>query len=100
MARLQGVSLLPGFCSGNKIGGGNVLSSRTSHVVNRVAILLRTVAPAVGQSDIWLGSFHRLMRDRLGPARANTATAHKLATLIDHLLKYKEQYVDVERLLY
>jgi transposase len=89
-----------GLCPGNKISGGKVLSSRTPHVVNRVAILLRTVAPAVGRSDTWLGSFHRRMRGRLGPASANTATAHKLARLIYHLLKYKEEYIDVDRLLY
>jgi transposase len=89
-----------GLCPGNKISGGKVLSSRTPHVVNRVAILLRTVAPAVGRSDSWLGSFHRRMRARLGPAGANTATAHKLATVIYHLLKYKENYIDVDCLAY
>src|SRR5262245_27948549 len=31
-----------GLCPGNKISGGKVLNSRTAHVVNRVAILLRT----------------------------------------------------------
>jgi transposase len=66
-----------GLCPGNKISGGKVLSSRTPHVVNRVSILLRTVAPSVGRSETWLGSFPRRMRARLGPAGANTATAHK-----------------------
>jgi hypothetical protein len=89
-----------GLCPGNKISGGKVLSSRTVNVVNRVTILLRTVAPAVGRSDTWLGSFHRRMRARLGPAAANVATAHKMATLIYHLLKYKEEYIQVDRLLY
>lgn len=89
-----------GLCPGNKISGGKVLSSRTVHVVNRVATLLRTVAPAVGKSDTWLGSFHRRMRARLGPAAANTATARKLATVIYHLLKYQEEYIDVDRLVY
>ena len=89
-----------GLCPGNKISGGKVLSSRTAHVVNRVAILLRTVAPAVGMSDPWLGSFHRRMRAGLGPAGANTATAHKLATLIYHLLRFKEGYIAVDRLFY
>src|SRR2546427_7330905 len=32
-----------GLCPGNKISGGKVLTSHTAHVVNRVAILLRTV---------------------------------------------------------
>jgi transposase len=89
-----------GLCPGNKISGGKVLSSRTVHVVNRVAMLLRTVAPAVGRSDTWLGIFHRRMRARLGPAAANTATARKLACMVYHLLKYKEEYIDVDCLLY
>jgi transposase len=89
-----------GLCPGNKISGGKVLSSRTAHVVNRVAILLRTVAPSIGNSDTWLGIFHRRMRAHLGPAGANTATARKLAALIYHLLKYKENYIDVDQLVY
>ena len=89
-----------GLCPGNKISGGKLLSSRTVHVVNRVGILLRTVAPAVGRSDTWLGVFHRRMRARLGPAGANTATARKLAALVYHLLKYKEDYIDVDQLVY
>lgn len=89
-----------GLCPGNKISGGKVLSSRTARVVNRVAILLRTLAPALARTDTWLGSFHRRMKARLGPAAANTATARKLATLVYHLLKYKEEYIDVDRLVY
>jgi len=89
-----------GLCPGNKITGGRVLSSRTVHVVNRVSILLRTVAPSVGRSDTWLGIFHRRMRARLGPAAANTATARKLACMVYHLLKYKEEYIDIDCLIY
>lgn len=89
-----------GLCPGNKISGGKVLSSKTVHVVNRVAILLRTVAPAIGRSETWLGIFHRRMRARLGPAAANTATARKLACIIYHLLRYKEDYIDVDCLIY
>lgn len=89
-----------GLSPGNKKSGGKVLSSRTCHVVNRVSILLRTLATAVGRSDTWLGVFHRRMRARLGPAGANTATARKLACLIYHLLRYKEGYIDVDVLIY
>jgi transposase len=89
-----------GLCPGNKISGGKVLSSRTARVVNRVAILLRTLAPTLGRTDTWLGVFHRRMKARMGPAAANTATARKLATILYHLLKYKEEYVDVDRLVY
>jgi transposase len=89
-----------GLCPGNKISGGKVLSTRTARVVNRVAILLRTLAPTLARTDTWLGSFHRRMKARLGPAAANTATARKLATIVYHLLRYKEEYIDVDRLLY
>ncbi len=89
-----------GLCPGNKISGGRVLDSRTAHVVNRVAILLRTLAPSIGKTDCWLGIFHRRMRGRLGPAGANTATARKLACLVYHLLKYREQFIDVDQLVF
>ena len=88
-----------GLCPGNKISGGKVLDSRTAHVVNRVSILLKALAPSIGKTDTWLGIFHRRMRARLGPAGANTATARKLACLIYHLLRYKEEYIDVDHVL-
>jgi hypothetical protein len=89
-----------GLCPGNKISGGKVLSSRTARVVNRVAILLRTLAPTLGRTDTWLGVFHRRMKARMGPAAANTATARKLAMILYHLLKYREEYIDVDRVVY
>ena len=82
------------------MSGGKVLSSRTPHVANRVAIFLRMVGPAVGRTNTFLGCFHRRMRARLGPAGANTATARKLACMIYHLLKYKEDFIDVDALLF
>lgn len=88
-----------GLCPGNKISGGKVLSSRTPHVANRVAIFLRLLGPAVGRTDTWLGGFHRRMRARLGPAGADTATARKLACMIYHLLKYKEEFIDVDQII-
>jgi transposase len=88
-----------GLCSGNKISGGKVLDSRTPHVVNRVAILLRTLAPSIGKTDTWLGVFHRRMRARLGPAGANTATARKLACLIYHLIKFQEHHLEIDQVI-
>jgi transposase len=89
-----------GLCPTNKISGGKVLDTRTAHVINRAALLLRTLAPSIGKTDTWLGIFHRRMRSRLGPAGANTATARKLACLVYHLLKYKEEYIDVDHLVF
>ena len=83
-----------GLNPNNKISGGRVLSSRTRQVVNRVATALRMGAVGVGETDTWLGSFHRRMRARLGPAAATTATARKIGTVVYHLLKNKEPFVD------
>ncbi len=89
-----------GLAPGNKISGGRVLSSRTPFVVNRISTLLRTLAINIGRTDTWLGSHHRRMRARLGPAAAATATARKLACVIYHILKTREPYVDINRLVY
>jgi hypothetical protein len=83
-----------GLNPNNKISGGRVLSSRTRKVVNRVSTALRMGAVGVAQTDTWLGVFHRRMRAKLGPAGANTATARKMATVVYHLLKNKEPFVD------
>jgi hypothetical protein len=83
-----------GLNPNNKISGGRVLSSRTRKVVNRVSTALRMGAVGVAETNTWLGSFHRRMRARLGPAGANTATARKIATVIYHLLKTKEPFID------
>lgn len=83
-----------GLNPNNKISGGRILSSRTRKVVNRVSTALRMGAVAVAQTDTWLGSFHRRLRAKLGPAGANTATARKIATVVYHLLKTKEPFID------
>ena len=89
-----------GLCPNNKISGGRVLSTRTRPVVNRVATTLRMAATGVAETDTWLGSFHRRMRARLGPAAAITATARKIATIVYHLLKQQEAFVDRDLALY
>ena len=89
-----------GLCPNNKISGGRVLSSRTRHVANRAAAALRMAALGLATTDTWLGIFHRRMRARLGEASAVTATAHKLATVVYHLLKNKEPYVQRDVALY
>jgi transposase len=81
-----------GLCPGSKISGGKVLSSRTPHVVNRVAVLLRLAALAIGRTDTCLGVFYRRMKARHGAPKAMTATARKLAVLIYHLLTTGEEY--------
>jgi transposase len=89
-----------GLNPNNKISGGRVLSSRTRKVVNRAATALRLAAMGVASTDTWLGSHNRRMVARLGPAGANTATARKIATIIYHLLKTREPFIDRDLLAY
>jgi len=51
-------------------------------------------AQAAGKSHTALGGYYRRMKNRLGPSKANTATAHKLACIVYRTLKYGKQYVD------
>ena len=61
---------------------------------NRAADALRLAAQSLHRSKTALGAFYRRMKGRLDPAKAITATAHKLAILIYRMLKYGMEYVD------
>lgn len=82
-----------GLCPDNRISGGQVLSSRTRRVVNRLADALRMAATTLERSPSALGGYYRRMKGRLGAAEAVTATAHKLARIIYRLIKHGEAYV-------
>ena len=81
-----------GLCPGNKISGGKVLNSRSRRVVNRAATILRIAAVSLRQSDCALGHFYRRKKAHLGPAKAITATARKLACIVYLMLKHKQEY--------
>ena len=83
-----------GLNPNNKISGGRILSSQTRKVINRVSTALRMGAVGVADTDTWLGSFHRRMRARLGPAGATTATARKIAVLFYNALRHGMDYAD------
>lgn len=81
-----------GLAPRNDISGGKVLRSRTRKVVNRAAQAFRQAAQSVTRSDSALGAYYRAMRARKGPMQATTATAHKIARIVYHLLRYGEAY--------
>lgn len=83
-----------GLCPNHQITGGKVRRRRTRKVRNRAAQALRVAAQSLHRSKSALGAYFRRMRSRLGPAKAVTATAHKLALLIYRMLKYGQKYVD------
>jgi transposase len=88
-----------GLCPGTKISGGRVLSRRTRHVTNRASTILRLAAWSAGRTETWIGHFYRRIQARRGAPKAITATARKLACVIDHLLKYQQEFAppDLER---
>jgi hypothetical protein len=81
-----------GLCPDNQISGGKVLSTGSRRVQNRASRALRMAAQSLRNSPSSLGAFFRRMRSTLGPAKATTATAHKLAKIIDHMLKEHTPY--------
>lgn len=81
----------------NDISGGKVLRSHILKGQNRAAQAFRLAAQAVGRTDTALGAYYRRMRAKHGPERAIVATAHKLARIVYHLLKYREPYQAIGR---
>ena len=46
----------------------------------------------MARSHCALGAFYRRLKARVGPAQAQVATAHKIARIVYHLLKFKVEY--------
>jgi transposase len=80
------------LCPSNKKSGGKVLSSRTRQTNSRANCALRIAAQTLARSRTHLGNFYRSMRARLGGPQAITATAHKLARIVYHLLTTGQPY--------
>jgi transposase len=81
-----------GLCPDNRISGGKMLSAKTRPVKNRASIALRMAAQSLHRDQSYLGQFFRRMRAKLGAPKAITATAHKLARVVFHLLSTRQPY--------
>jgi transposase len=80
------------LCPGTKKSGGRILSSKTRPTNSRLSHALRVAAQTLARSRSHLGNFYRSMRARLGAPKAITATAHKLARILYHLLTTGSAY--------
>jgi transposase len=80
------------LCPNNKKSGGKVLSSKTRQTNSRASRALRLAAQTLARSRSHLGNFYRAMRARLSPPQAITATAHKLARIVYHLMTTGQAY--------
>jgi transposase len=81
-----------GLCPCWKKTGGKVQSSRTRRGKGRAAQALRLAAWCLMRSRGGQGAYLRRQRSRLGAPKAITATAHKLARLVYHLVRYGLAY--------
>jgi len=81
-----------GLSPEKQISGGKTLRTKTRKVKNRAAIALRLGASCLYHAKNYLGEFFRRMKFRLGTPQAVTATAHKLARVVYHMLRTKEPY--------
>jgi transposase len=81
-----------GLCPEKRISGGKVLSCKTRKVKSRAALALRLGAHALCRAKDYFGDFFRRMRAKMGAAQATTATAHKLARVVYHVLRTKTPY--------
>jgi transposase len=81
-----------GLCPERRVSGGKVLSCKTRKVSHRVATALRLGAHSLSRAKGYFGDFFRRMRSKLGTAQAITATAHKIARVLYHILLTKQPY--------
>ena len=83
------------LCPANNVSGGKVLRRGKRRTANRAAQAFRMAASSLHHSDSALGAFYRRKRAQLGPQKAMDATAHRLARIYYHMMKYKTAYVDL-----
>jgi transposase len=82
------------LCPDNRVSGDKVLSVQTRKVKSRAATALRMAANSLHRSKTALGDFFRRTKARLGAPKAITATAHKLARIVYHMITTHEPYCD------
>src|SRR5258708_23559048 len=84
-----------GLAPHNDTSAGKVLRSRTLPTNNRAGQAFRQAATAVSRERSALGAYYRRKRAKGGPQFAQVATAHKIARIVYHMLKYQVQYADI-----
>jgi transposase len=84
-----------GLCPAPDISGGKILKNKTNKVQSRAAKALRLAARACANSSSAIGAFYRRMRYRIGPSKAITATAHKLAVIFYIMVRDKVNFIEL-----
>jgi len=82
----------PGLCPDNDISGGKVLWKGMRGTRNRAGPLFRRAALGLQHELSPMGDHLRRMKSKIGPAAAQTATAHKIAILFYTMVKNQAEY--------
>lgn len=82
------------ICPGSNITGGKNRSGKNRSTTNRLTTALQVAAQSLERSKSANGAFFRRKKAQLGPEKAITATAHRLARMIYTTLKLQRPYVD------
>jgi transposase len=77
-----------------------VLSCKTRKVKHLATTAVRMGVNSLCRAKDYFGEFFRRMRAKLGTAQAITATAHKIARILYHVLLTKEPYAETVFHLY
>lgn len=83
-----------GLAPNHRSSAGKTLSRRTKATTNRASTAFRLAAQSVTRTQSALGAFYRRIKAKHGPPVAITATAHKIARIVYHLLKHRTPYAD------
>lgn len=83
-----------GLAPDHRVSGGKVLKRQTRRGKPHAAHFFYQAALAVTKSHTPLGEFYRYQKARMGPRKALTATARKIAILYYHLLRYGPGFVE------
>src|SRR6202162_547049 len=83
-----------GLCPGKRVSGGEGLFCKKRKVKKRGALARRLGANSLCRAKGYFGEFFRRMRAKLGTAQAITATAHKIARVLYHVLLSKQPYTE------
>lgn len=81
-----------GLCPDNDISGGRVLWRGMRGTTNRAGQLFRQAAFGLHFDQTPMGDYLRRMKSKIGPAAAQTATAHKLAIIFYTMVKKQVEY--------
>lgn len=84
-----------GLCPENQITGGKIKSSRTRKVSHPASGYFRMAAQSLHNSNSAMGAYIRRLKSRIGPAKAITAGARKIAVQYYRLLRLHVAYQDV-----